>query len=93
MCFNWTHGYRQRAGRAILAFFPLTKAVEILLNLRLTMITETTEILPERLHQILKGVKSQCSALSNQEILVEDISIATPGSDDHKTPVCRRCCQ
>lgn len=79
--------YCTAPGRAILAFLSPSEVDTILKNSRLTKITDTTETNPNKIRQMLKEVRANGFALSNQEAFVGDISIAAPVLDERSMPI------
>ena len=74
-------------GRAILANLDEKRSDEILAKSKLVKMTDATEIRVEKLKHILREVKRNGYALSNQEGFVGDISIAAPVFDESGTVV------
>lgn len=69
-------------GRVLLANISETKAETILSRSDLTKRTETTEVRLDRLRRILREVRRNGYAISNQEAFVGDISVAAPVFDN-----------
>ena len=69
-------------GRALLAHVSEEKADAILSSSDLEKRTEMTEIRIERLRRILRQVRRDGYAISNQEAFVGDISVAAPVFDE-----------
>lgn len=65
-------------GRALVASLDREQIRQFLARSELTKMTELTEIDPERLEVILRQVKKQGYAISDQEAFIGDISVAAP---------------
>lgn len=74
-------------GRAILANLSEKRVDEILAKSNLVKMTEATETRIDKLKRILRDVKRNGYALSNQEGFVGDISVAAPVFDESGTIV------
>lgn len=74
-------------GRAMLAFLRPEEVELILNNSRLAKITQSTEVNPTRLREIIREVRADGFALSDQEAFVGDISVAAPVLNERAIPI------